>query len=317
MRVITTLRSARRARRGFCRATGGTITVAAESPAAGTSPRRHASSSAIRSLIDAKRSRGSFASARRTHASSRGGTSGRVDRTLGMGSWTCRIATATGDSASSGTAPSAARRARRRASRRRLPSPAGSPFRLFGRDVVARAHGSSRSASAPRCRAMGDAEVGDLHRPSSASRTFCGLMSRWTTPRWCAASSAWAIWMPRSITVPTGSAPSRRTTCLRFSPSTYSKRMYGRPSSSPRSMTVTMFGWCELRGGAGLPLEALDRLLVGDVLLVEDLHRDGRSSIWWCARYDRRHPARADHLLELEPPRNHLPDHPGSVVCGE
>src|SRR5215211_201943 len=41
----------------------------------------------------------------------------------------------------------------------------------------------------------------------------------------------------------TGSGPSRSSSCLRFSPATYSKTMYCRPASSPRSITVTMFGW--------------------------------------------------------------------------
>ena len=40
----------------------------------------------------------------------------------------------------------------------------------------------------------------------------------------------------------TGSGPLRRISSLRFSPSTYSKTMNWRPSWSPRSMTVTMFG---------------------------------------------------------------------------
>ena len=38
-------------------------------------------------------------------------------------------------------------------------------------------------------------------------------------------------------------ARSRATSCFRSSPSTCSKTMYWLPSASPRSMTVTMFGW--------------------------------------------------------------------------
>ena len=77
-----------------------------------------------------------------------------------------------------------------------------------------------------------------------ARSTFCGFTSRWTSPCVWANASARPIWMPSSSASRTGSRPLLPTSCLRFSPSTYSKTMNWRPSASPRSMTVTMFG-CE------------------------------------------------------------------------
>ena len=75
-------------------------------------------------------------------------------------------------------------------------------------------------------------------------RTFCGFTSRWTSPWAWANASARPIWIPSSSASRTGSRPLLVTSCLRFSPSTYSKTMNWRPPASPRSITVTMFG-CE------------------------------------------------------------------------
>ena len=82
----------------------GTIIVASES-ASGPSSARHAESSATKSSIEAKRSPGSFASARSTAAARRGGVSGRRSSTLGAGSLMCFIATATKLSPGKGTSP--------------------------------------------------------------------------------------------------------------------------------------------------------------------------------------------------------------------
>ena len=65
---------------------------------------------------------------------------------------------------------------------------------------------------------------------------------------------------PSSTARRTGSGPVRSTSCFRFSPSTYSKTMNCWPSSSPRSMTVTMFGCESCATDARLAPEALDVL---------------------------------------------------------
>ncbi len=101
----------------------------------------------------------------------------------------------------------------------------------------------------------------------------------------------------------------RADSSFRFSPSTYSKTMNWRPSCSPRSMTVTMFGCGELRDRARLAAEALDVVLVPGVLLVQDLQRDGPLEQPIVRAIDVRHAARADELLELVAARDQLTDH--------
>src|SRR5437868_5021955 len=80
--------------------------------------------------------------------------------------------------------------------------------------------------------------------PSPLSRTFCGFTSRCTSPCRCANARPCAICTASSRARRTGSGPLRSRNSFRFSPSTYSKTMNWRPSSSPRSITVTMLG-CE------------------------------------------------------------------------
>ena len=72
-------------------------------------------------------------------------------------------------------------------------------------------------------------------RPSSSTMTFCGLKSRWMTPRRCAKRAARRIWIVRSIARAGSSAPCSRTSCLSVRPSTYSIAMYGVPSAAPLS----------------------------------------------------------------------------------
>ena len=145
-----------------------------------------------------------------------------------------------------GTAASrrGARRARRRGSRRPR-------ARRRGRRSPARARCSRSSPS--RCpsgsgppgrraeRAIPKSVTFTSPFPSS---TFCGFTSRWTSPFACAKASARPASIASSSAVRTGSRPCSSTSCFRFLPSTYSKTMNCRPSASPRSITVTMFG-CE------------------------------------------------------------------------
>ena len=85
--------------------------------------------------------------------------------------------------------------------------------------------------------------------------------------------------------------------------------MYGRPSSSPRSITTATFECGELGDGARLAAEALDVLRVGRVLLVEHLDRDLAAENPVARAVDARHAAPADELLELVPILQDAPDH--------
>ena len=60
--------------------------------------------------------------------------------------------------------------------------------------------------------------------------------------RACAAPSARAISIAYATASAIGSRPLRRIRSFSVSPSTYSNTMYGRPSSSPASITPTMCG---------------------------------------------------------------------------
>ena len=74
------------------------------------------------------------------------------------------------------------------------------------------------------------------------TKTFAGLMSRWTIPFAWAASNASAIWMPRSSTVSISSGLPA-IMCRRVCPSSSSIAMKVRPSDSSISRIVLMFAW--------------------------------------------------------------------------
>ncbi len=88
-----------------------------------------------------------------------------------------------------------------------------------------------------------------LAEPSASISTFWGLMSRWTMAFACAQPSARAISIEYATASSIGSRPMRRMRDFSVSPSTYSSTMYGRPSSSPASITPTMCG-CPSRATA-------------------------------------------------------------------
>ncbi len=58
-----------------------------------------------------------------------------------------------------------------------------------------------------------------LTRPSESTSTFCGLMSRCTTPRWCANRSARRICVTMSVAASGGAGPRSRITSLSVRPS--------------------------------------------------------------------------------------------------
>ena len=90
-----------------------------------------------------------------------------------------------------------------------------------------------------------------------------------------------------------------------------------RPSASPRSITVTMFGCESFAADARLAAEALDVVVVARVVLVQDLDRDVALEQPVVRPVDARHAAGADELLELVPVRDHLADHHGGhCPCG-
>ncbi len=61
-----------------------------------------------------------------------------------------------------------------------------------------------------------------LIRPSSAIRTFSGLMSRWIRPAWCAADSADSTGSMSASALAGGIGDSLRMTSRRVWPGTYS-----------------------------------------------------------------------------------------------
>ena len=209
----------------------------------------------------------------------------------------------------------AARRARRRASRRRSARSTALAARLLGRDVVARAEHRAglRDAVARRRASARSRSRSPSPRPSPSSSTFCGFTSRWHEPvlvrererraRSASASSSASSHRERRLAL---------DQLFRFSPATYSKTMNWRPSCSPRSMTVTMFGCESAATDAGLVAEALDVVVVRAELLVQDLERDVALEQAVVRPIDARHAARADELLELVPVRDQLADHDAS-----
>ena len=86
---------------------------------------------------------------------------------------------------------------------------------------------------------------------------------------------------------------------LSVSPSTYSKTMYGVPSSSPASMTPTMCGWLSCATASRLAPEPLELVGVRGDLAVHQLDRDLALEDRVEGAIDRRHPARAD--LRVQP----------------
>ena len=147
--------------------------------------------------------------------------------------------------------------------------------RLLGRDVLARpehrpglrqarlarrsiARSRSRSPSRRRCRAGRSAASRRDGRAPARGRTRARARSRFRA---------------RARRAP-AAAPCSSTSCLRFSPSTYSKTMNWRPPASPRSITVTMFGCESLRRRPRLAPEPLDVVVVARVVLVQHLDRD-------------------------------------------
>ena len=124
-----------------------------------------------------------------------------------------------------------------------------------------------------------------LARPSASISTFWGLTSRWTIWFWWAHSRARAISIAYATASSIGSRPMRLMRVFRVSPSTCSKTMYGRLSSSPASMTVTMCGWeswataraSRRKRSIWLPSSAISRC--------SSLMATGRSSVVSKARY--------------------------------
>ena len=82
--------------------------------------------------------------------------------------------------------------------------------------------------------------------PRGSSMMLPGLMSRWITPRACAASSARSTSIAMSIARSGRMRPPPARISASVRPSTYSITMKCTPSSEPVSKTETMFGWVML-----------------------------------------------------------------------
>ena len=128
----------------------------------------------------------------------------RVDVRLRVDLLAARLLRARCSRSSRARCPSGSRRARRASGRSRSRSPSPGPRRSGGRSAASRPGGRGRA----RARTTAPARSGARARSPRAPRA--GL---------------------------------RFDSSFRFSPSMYSKTMNWRPSCSPRSMTVTMFGW--------------------------------------------------------------------------
>ena len=79
-------------------------------------------------------------------------------------------------------------------------------------------------------------------RPLLSSSTFSGLKSRWTMPPACAAASASPA-VRKTSRMASSERGSAWSHVASVCPATSSIEMYARPSASPVSYTVTMFGW--------------------------------------------------------------------------
>ncbi len=115
-----------------------------------------------------------------------------------------------------------------------------------GRGVEARARTSAIPGTASPSNSLARPKSSSLTSPVSASIALAGLMSRWSTPRRCAAASPRhrPIAIGNSCAIATG-----RRSLSRLWPRTNSDTRYGRPSSSPTRWTSTTLG-CDSRAAA-------------------------------------------------------------------
>ena len=85
--------------------------------------------------------------------------------------------------------------------------------------------------------------------------------------------------------------------------------MNGRPSVSPRSMTVTMPGCASSGERARLALETIDRVGGLEPAGMQQLDGDGAAQLLVVGLPDARHPAAPEQSLDAEASRKLLADH--------
>ena len=149
--------------------------------------------------------------------------------------------------------------------------------RLLGREVVARPEDRPASRSAPSSGPdrAGDPEVGHLGHAVGVDEDVLRLHVPVHDPVLVREREpARGLVRDARARVGRGAGRGRRRTSFRFCPSTCSKTMNCGPSTSPRSITVTMFG-CESRAIARASRRKRSTYsVVVRVALVQDLQRD-------------------------------------------
>ncbi len=135
--------------------------------------------------------------------------------------------------------------------------------------------------------------------PSSPIRMFCGLTSRWTISRSCAAPSARAISIAYASASGSSSRPSRRISVLERLAFDVLEHDVRRPAAVLGGLLAGVDDGddvrvVELRDGARLAAEALELVGVGGDLAVHQLDRDRSLEHRVEGAVDGRHAAAAD-----------------------
>ena len=143
--------------------------------------------------------------------------------------------------------------------------------------------------------------------PRGVTNTFAGFRSRWTTPLPCAASSASAIWMPRSSSGRELASAARRSS---RAASALEQLHRDEPLPLVRVDVVdgADAGVVEGRGSVRLALEALERLGLRGEALGQELEGHGTPEPGVLGLVDDPHPAAAQ-LLDDAIVRERLADH--------
>ena len=310
-RLATTTARARR--------DGGTIIVCASSA---SSPARHARISATIVAIDGNRSSGSFARARSTICATRTGTSGRSSSTAGR--ILVHVPHRDGHEVLAGerNVPGQELEEDDAEGVDVRPLVDRAPARLLGRDVVRGAdHGSRQRHPVLDVERAGDPEVGDLRPAVAVEEHVLRLHVPVHDPVLVRAREPLADLDREVERTPHRQRPLPGDELLQVLavdvlehdvlPAAVLAAVDHRDDVRVR----------ELRHRPRLAAEALDRLRVCAVVLVQELQRHVPLEQRVAGPVDGRHSARPRELLQLVPTRNRLPDHrlqsarhPGSPI---
>ena len=173
--------------------------------------------------------------------------------------------------------PPASRTARSRARRGRCGRRPALARGLLRAHVGRRAAGSARSPVSPSAPAASSARAmpkSATSAPSSCSRMFSGLMSRWTTPwRWAYVQRRADLAGDRAAPRPRAAGARGRAGRGAISPSTYGIAYQRSPSVSPESNSGRMWGCCR-RAASRISRRKRSGPSSGGDLRVQHLERD-------------------------------------------